>query len=284
MLINPGDSGISVRELYTMHGLNGFDRITSIDTTIGTATEQEHPLVVADIWRMHGDNYRQHGYVDVRAFNTDGSLLPHIDNARGDNVTYLVAFDNLTGRPVASYRKINGPLEDLPSYKKCHHAIDPEVLLEIKGWQELGYTVEEIAALNKEKYVTPDVIMSLYREGLIQSIDGHKIWFMGLVQGTLSELERLYGKRIIRRIGEPVPLVCDGVKDGVTLTPTLLIPHMIFDGLSREAQYARDKGNLPKYYAMLFNMQFYDRRHKSDTRKPDRRHTNRALGALAKVG
>ncbi|MCA9327799.1 hypothetical protein KDA14_04695 [Candidatus Saccharibacteria bacterium] len=131
--------------------------------------------------------------------------------------------DPINGELVA-WKKRYADLDSLPTYIFCEDSLWP-------GWEEYLRDVDidesrqlvEPEALGKTKNAGPGVIVEFMRNEIQRSFGRHEVWFMGLVEDTVSDLfERRWGPLAVRQVGESKRLDHPYINPDVKLVPTIM--------------------------------------------------------------
>ncbi len=196
---------------------------SSRDYDVTMATETESPEIAREAWRVHAASYLQAGFVTAAATTDEGFLRPQIDRAWGSNVTYYLATERATGRPVATIRKVplgGDGVAALPAYEHCEASLAPsgrQLLHDLSRSGELTHEVAALASLG-----APDAMYELVRRVILDGRRRRETWFVGLVESTRTVLEARLGRTNFVSVGRPSPIVAEGVPSSVRLVPTVI--------------------------------------------------------------
>lgn len=131
--------------------------------------------------------------------------------------------DPIHGELVA-WKKRYAALDALPTYIYCKDSLWP-------GWEEYLREIDsdkncqlvEPEALGKTKDAGGGVIVEFMRNEIQRAFGRHEVWFMGLVEDTVSSLfQRRWGPLAVQQIGDSKRLEHPHINPNVKLVPTVM--------------------------------------------------------------
>ncbi len=192
-------------------------------------TEASDPLLAVSAQQVHAVGYKGEGFVNDDAIEADGTMSANIDKARGPNVDYFVGFGtNGEGNSVArsTIRKVHIPfgqtIESLPAYQIAADSLYPEALEELRAIANPDRTIKEISAFAHSPEVSSAAGLEIIRNILQDSLGSHEKWMFTMVASRFEALVRSFGPKMMRQIGEPVPVTGTGVNEGVELVSAIV--------------------------------------------------------------
>ncbi|MDB5185191.1 MAG: hypothetical protein JWN38_999 [Candidatus Saccharibacteria bacterium] len=208
-------------------------------------TEAANPAMAELAWRIHAEGYHTMGFVHKTAIAMDGALTTDIDKARGDNVEYFLAINDVQEIDAASLRKVHipegGDYTDLPAYKLCEPQLSEPGKQLLADLSEDGHDIIEIGALARTASASPYAVHELFRNIVHGSAGKNEAWLFSIVSTTFDSLASSFGKDSFIVLGEDTPIVDDRVSNGVKLRPAVLIPDLFIDNVLAQYEAATNR-------------------------------------------
>lgn len=213
-------------------------------------TESSHPELAVAAQQIHASGYIAEGFVNENAVESNGTLSPDIDKARGDNVQYYVGFEvNEAGEREAksTIRKISipfgGTIEDLPAFQLADGKFYPEELKYLRNLPQPHRSLKEISAFAHTASPRLQPGREILREILQDARGSGEVLIFTMVEPNFNALVRSFGRDMMHQIGDPVPLNDPRVEDGLRLVPAMVDADLFLDQIRASAL---DETNSPQ--------------------------------------
>lgn len=228
--------------------------------------EDANPLLVAVARRVHAQGYLNAKYVSDDAI-IDGELVPELDKARGSNVAYHLAINQVNPTDMATMR-LSGIPEDGESWTALplgdfKDAISPDFQKIFIRRQAEGKVIREVGALAHTS--RPNGLHEIIRKVIQTAYGNDEVWLATIVLPAYRSLGLRYGKSNVELIGNDITITDARVRKNLPLKPTLILPDSFFDNIVFD--YDASKSTLKKRElgkAICFLVEGFDESRLSD--------------------
>ena len=208
-----------------------------------TVTEASNPEDALLARQVHAKSYLGEGFILDDAIDETGQVVPDIDKARGDNVAYYLGFSK-EGEPVSTLRKVTaertGGFQNLPGYQLCEANLSESGKIALTAAELQGRPITEISSFGHVPESSAHAGLELLRHVLQESLGTDELWFFTMVTQKYQTLVKLFGPRVVQKIGDEVVFNDSRIGD-VSLTPAMVDTTSFFDdikeGILHEPQH-----------------------------------------------
>jgi len=183
--------------------------------------------------QVHAASYLGEGFINDDAVDQFGQIMPDIDKARGESVDYYLGF-NAHGDAVSTLRKVSMAegegIESLPGYQLCKDTLSDTGRSLLDDAIQGSRPIREISSFGHVPKESAIAGLELLRHVLQESYGTDEVWFFTMVTQKYQTLVNLFGPKVVRKIGEEVPIIDARVGD-VSLTPAYVDTTRFFDDI-----------------------------------------------------
>ncbi|WP_373141450.1 hypothetical protein [Mycobacterium marinum] len=215
-------------------------------------TEAQQSGLVHLAHRIHAQSYVASQFVTADSL-VDGALPAELDHARGQHVTYSIAYladsqieevspgtTDPTGHAMATWRirdiAPDNDFTSLPAYTSTAGALSSDGLDFLRSVDgDPRSILREIGALAKTPMCPAGAVLEIIRDALHRALarDVDEVWFFSIVQSTYETFVKHLGCLTVRPIGNAVRLRKSGVRSHVRLVPVIVEPRRFLELLYR---------------------------------------------------
>lgn len=218
---------------------------------------ETNPEIAFRAQQIQGESYVESHYFSADGLDEYGRLVAELDGTREQpgvcvSISYLLAVpnDEQTQDAIAAMRLIDipegGSIEDIPTYKYFKESISLDVQQQLhQVIQHHGREgIREIAALAAVGRIghfgSYELMRAVIQNSIIKKSEGRgsEIYITALTDKSLKPILEFAGTSASVVIGKPVRIFADEprAKEDLRVTPVLVDPHKIIDGLVAEIE------------------------------------------------